>query len=83
MRSLGTGWLAVLLLTLGALGATSCSTDEICSKACRAWEDKCGYSDYTYDICFRDCKDEGDWSQGYADCCARAGTCWAVEDCQL
>ena len=71
--------LTVLLFVLSTLAG--CSTDEICDEACRIWEDRCSYGDYTYSICFDDCKWEGDWSDFYLDCIRDASTCGQVESC--
>jgi hypothetical protein len=72
--------LMVLLFVLSTL--VGCSTDEICDEACRIWDDRCGYSDYTYAICFDDCKWEADWTSFYVDCIRGASSCGQVEDCE-
>jgi hypothetical protein len=74
-------WTALTCTLLLTLSAAGCSTDAICTEACNAWESKCSYSDYDFDVCFDDCKFEADWSQTYADCVTAAGNCGIVEDC--
>ncbi len=69
-----------IILTLGLLGgAAACSTDEICDEACSEWESctqvEGNYMNYSYDECYEECKDEGDWTRSYVDCLAAQTTC--------
>ena len=64
----------VAALLFGGCGAES--TDDICDDACSAWEPCWGY-----DLCFDECKAEGDWDEIYAQCCMdHAGDCIALEN---
>ncbi len=66
----------VILLAIGGLTTTCTSTNEICNRACDAWAD-C----WNTNMCWIECRDDGDWSSDYADCCeAHAGDCWALEN---
>ena len=58
-------------------GGCANSSDEICDKACTAWEvDNC----WGYDLCWDDCKADGDWSNAYAQCVEdNAGDCINLE----
>tara|TARA_B100000029_G_scaffold463091_1_gene496130 strand:- start:248 stop:499 length:252 start_codon:yes stop_codon:yes gene_type:complete len=68
------------LFALGTLlTVAGCSTPAICDQACQAWEDTCGYSDYTYSQCTAECFADQDWSQAYADCVTVASTCSEIE----
>ena len=59
------------------------SIDNRCDRACAVWETECGYTDYTYDICFADCKADGDWGPIYVSCLEDANDCGDVELCDV
>lgn len=72
IRSMTVTITCLLALTITVAG---CSTDAICERACDAWEGCWGY-----DECWDDCKADGDWDSGYADCCEdNAGDCYDLD----
>jgi len=68
---------AVVACVLGlSFGAAGCSTDAICERACDAWA-----GCWDYDVCWDDCKADGDWDSAYASCCEdHAGDCYDLEN---
>ena len=89
-------WPARLLAGLALVALLFCvavgceSTDELCDEACRAWDScqpdprpvpACLVTGWAYDNCFRACKNDGDWGQGYVDCVTRSTMCCDMEGC--
>jgi hypothetical protein len=68
-----------LAVAVGA--ACAKSTDDICDAACEIW-DNCGDPDwYPYDLCYDECKDDGDWSKTYLECLQTFDdSCQSLED---
>ena len=77
---------AAAIISVASLG----SSDDICEQACQAWEYcvpdnnpvvKCKVVGWPYDACYSKCKEEGDWTQEYADCVSAENECCEMEFC--
>lgn len=80
LASLALGF--TLSMTVGLSPAGCASSDDLCDEACEYW-DSCtqvegNYVNYTYDQCYDECKDEGDWNRAYVNCLAEQTTCPAL-----
>jgi len=85
------GTVTALVIAAAALGACAeTSSDEICDDACGRW-DRCVNSPddlangttcmYTYEKCYSDCKQEGDWTEDYIECLKGEQYCCEFRHC--